>query len=76
MSDKLYEYLMKLPRKNLIALLYEALDSMQAYNGRSRTQCICMALGFKEEKVKNDGNLRWRYIPLAEVKRNTDSMGL
>ena len=68
MSDGLYELLMKLPRANLINLLYHALDEMQQYNGRSKLHCIMTALGAKEIE---EG--RWERPSIAEAKRATRS---
>jgi len=55
MTDALYEKLTKLPRKNLIALMWEALDYMQEWNGRTRTHCICKALGMPEGEALSPG---------------------
>ena len=71
MDDKLYELLMKLPRKNLIGCMMQALDEMQSWNGRSRLHCICMAMGC-DEKMKDDGNSTWTVPSLKEIKDNTD----
>lgn len=68
MSDGLYELLMKLPRANLIALLWEALDEMQGYNGNSKLHCIMTALGAKEIE---EG--RWERPSVAEAKKATKS---
>lgn len=32
--------------KNQANVLYEAIDFMQQYNGRSRADCICLAMGY------------------------------
>jgi|TARA_R110000851_G_scaffold131429_1_gene265312 hypothetical protein len=37
----------KLTQVKQIEVLYEALDYMQQYNGRSKTLCIAMALGYE-----------------------------
>lgn len=71
MDDKLYELLMKLPRKNLISVMMQALDEMQAWNGRTRLHCICIALGC-EEKMQNDGSQSYKVPSLKEIKENTD----
>ena len=75
MNDKLYEILLKLPRKNLIHLMWGALDEMQSYNGRSRQECIMQGMGAKE-KQKEDGTYKYVIESLAELKRNTENMGL
>lgn len=72
MQDELYELLMKLPRKNLIGCMMQALDEMQSWNGRTRTHCICTALGC-EETVKDDGSATYKVPPLKKIKENTDS---
>jgi len=77
MNDKLYKILTKLPRKNLIHLMWEALDEMQAHNARSRMECIMLALeGATESKEKKDGSMSYKIKSLAEVKRITENMGL
>jgi len=73
MSDKLYELLLKLPKKNLVNLLWESLDEMQSYNGNTKTYCICKALGFKEKE--ENGRIIFEEIDLSEMKKNTDTMG-
>jgi hypothetical protein len=37
----------KLTKDQKINILYEAIDIMQQYNGRSRFLCIAMALGYE-----------------------------
>ena len=66
---------MKLPKQNLINLMWEALDHMQAYNGRSRTTCICMAMDC-EEVEKDNGTVAFKPPSLKQVKENTENMGL
>jgi len=54
-----YEILLKLPKKNIINVLYEALEEMQQYNGRTVTHCIMTAMGVEEyEDGKWRGNLK------------------
>ena len=36
----------KLPNKNKVVTLLEAMDVMQQYNGRSKTECINIAMGY------------------------------
>lgn len=36
----------KLSKNKKIEVLYEAIDYMQSYNGRSRFLCIAMAMGY------------------------------
>jgi len=71
MNNEIYEILLKLPKKNIINLMWEALDHMQAYNCRSRTYCILESMGYKQVEDK-----KWRPCSLAEIKKNTDNMGL
>lgn len=73
MDERLYELLLKLPRRNLVHIMWEALDLMQQYNGRSKMYCIAMAIGAKEDS-KQDGKYS---IPSAQkIKENSESMGL
>lgn len=44
MSEWLYEYLMKLSQEQVVEIMYDALDNMEAYNGRSKTYCIVTAI--------------------------------
>jgi hypothetical protein len=77
MDDKLYEILTKLPRRNLIHLMWDALDEMQAYNGRSRQECIMLAVGNAAESKEHEstGEISYRIKSLAELKRSTHYMG-
>jgi len=77
MNDKLYEMLTKLPRRNLIHLMWGALDEMQTYNGRSRQQCIMLAIGnAAESEEQKNGTMKYKVKSLAELKRVTHNMGL
>ena len=76
MDNQVYELLEKLPRKNLIHLMWDALSIMQGYNGRTKQGCILEALG--AEVMDNDkGTFSYR-LPktFKEVRENTESMGL
>ena len=53
----------RLTKDKKIAVLYNALDYMQQYNGRSRFKCIAMAMGFDNY----EGNDR-RYFRISENK--------
>lgn len=64
-SDTLYRRLMLLPRANLIELMMEALDYMEAYNGRTRQQCLMLALEAKEI----EGG--WKLPSLKDMKEVT-----
>ena len=72
MDDKLYDLLMKLPKKNLINVVWSALDSMQSYNGRSRTFCVMDSLGVQPN---NDMENTWKMPTVKEAKKNTNDMG-
>lgn len=37
-----------------IHILWESLDYMQAYNGRSKTLCIAMALGYDNDEGEDN----------------------
>ena len=76
MDDQIYELLEKLPRKNLIHLMWGALEIMQGYNGRTRQGCILEAMG-ADIKNNDRGTLSYK-IPntLKEIKENTENMGL
>jgi hypothetical protein len=77
MDEKLYELLMKLPKANLINLMYGALDEMQSYNGRSRFACIMLAMGHAvDEELTETGRSKYKIKSLAELKRSTETMGL
>jgi hypothetical protein len=72
MDDRLHEMLMRLPRKNLVNLMWDALDHMQAYNGRTPTQCIVMAIG---GEVDDEGKCSVS-VGFGEIKKNTEEMGI
>ncbi len=75
MDEKLYNVLMKLPKKNIINLMWEALDAMQAYNGRTRTYCLLETLGAKCINFE-DPAPKYKLPSVADMRRNTESMGL
>jgi hypothetical protein len=76
MDDRLYEILTKLPRRNLIHLMWQALDEMQTWNGRSRQECIMLAIvPASESKENKDGTMSYKIKSLAELKRVTEHMG-
>ncbi len=45
-STEISDSYQKLTKDKKIEVLYEAIDYMQSYNGRSRFLCIAMAMGF------------------------------
>lgn len=51
MNEKLYKFLMGLPQDVMLGIMWSALDEMQSYNGRSRTDCIALALGCEETET-------------------------
>ncbi len=71
MNEKLYELLMKLPKKNLINIMWSALDEMQAYNGRTRMYCIMESIGADITEMEDGG---YKYLPpsISEIKKNTN----
>ena len=40
-------------KRNKVDILIDALDEMQAYNGRSKTDCIALAMGFEYTSDEN-----------------------
>lgn len=68
MTESLCNFLMKLPRANLINLMLESLDNMQHYNGQSRMRVILEVLGAKEIE---EG--RWERPSLVKAKEATSS---
>ncbi len=44
----------KLSKDKKIQVLYEAIDNMQTYNGRSRFLCIAMAMGYDNDEGLSD----------------------
>ena len=45
--DQIAREFSKLTQVKQIEVLYEALDYMQSYNGRSRFMCIALAMGYE-----------------------------
>ena len=48
--ENLYNYLLTLPKQELLNIMLEALDEMKGFNGNSYIHCICTAAGFEETK--------------------------
>lgn len=46
-SDEIHKQFDKLTKNQKINILYEAIDIMQSYNGRSRFYCIANAMGYE-----------------------------
>ena len=51
MESQLWEMIYKLPKENIVNLLFEALDEMQSSNTRSRSDCILLAIGATRESL-------------------------
>ena len=73
-SDILYNRLLKLPRVNLINLMWAALDEMEAYNRRSKIYCIMEAM--EAECIDSEEGTKWKIPSLPKMKKATDQMGL
>lgn len=41
-------------KRDKVSLLWDALDYMQQYNGRTRWQCVAMAMGYDNIEGLND----------------------
>jgi hypothetical protein len=76
MNDKVYDLLLKLPRKNLIHLMWGALDIMEG-SCQTRQGCILESMGAEVSDNMKTGGFKYRLPPtLKEIKENTDSLGL
>jgi len=53
-SEQINKEFSKLTKDKKIEVLYEALDYMQQYNGRSRFLCIAMAMGYDNWEGENN----------------------
>jgi len=40
-------------KRDKVAILWDALDYMQQYNGRSKTDCIAIAMGYERVDTHN-----------------------
>jgi hypothetical protein len=40
-------------KRNKVEILWEALDYMQQYNGRTKVQCIGLALGYSYDQMES-----------------------
>ena len=45
----------KLPNKERLELLWEALDHMSMYNGRTKWACIIIAMGYDQDTIVING---------------------
>lgn len=52
-SELLIEFTM-LNDKDTASVLYDALDYMQQYNGRSKSTCIIMSMGYENTEGEHD----------------------
>lgn len=52
-SDEIAKEYNKLSSSKKISILYEAIDVMQEYNGRSRFYCIARAMGYSNHEGLN-----------------------
>lgn len=48
----------KLSKPKKVEVLFDAIEYMQQYNGRSVRTCICLAMGYKMN-CDDDGNEVW-----------------
>lgn len=53
-SEQISNEFEKLTKDKKISVLYDAIDYMQSYNGRSRFLCIAMAMGYDNYEGRND----------------------
>ena len=67
MNEKLYQFLLKLPKETLLQKMIEALDIMQGYNGQSVTQAVASACNL-EMKENSEGRTVFR-IKKGDLKR-------
>lgn len=65
----LEDVLLSKTKAKLIEVLYEALDLMNQYNGRSHMYCIAVALGY--EAVENEDGSTTFKKPLSPESSNT-----
>ena len=68
MDERLNEKILKLPKQHIINLMWDALDIMQSYNGRTKQTCILEAMG-----AKSDGT-KWKLPSDEQLKKATESM--
>jgi hypothetical protein len=67
LSDRLNDYIKKLPKRAVINLMIAALDEMRGYNGQSQTSAICRALG--AEEIDTEKGTRWKLPTIASAKK-------
>lgn len=54
------KHISSLSNGEMYDLMWNALDFMQQWNGRSKFECICMALGYEVVEM-DDGSKRYRW---------------
>ena len=67
MNERLHDFLLQLPRENLINLMEMAVDEMQSYNGRTIDFCILTAL-----EAKPLDETKWKFPTLAHARNLTN----
>jgi len=75
MNEELYELLLKLPKENLINIMWNALDEMQAHNMRTRMFCIMESIGAIEKRDKHN-RIKYSVPKINIIKEYTSTMGL
>jgi len=58
-SDWLYEHLMTMEQHDMLEVMCDALDNMQAWNGRTATYCIATACP-DIEVIETDEGIKYR----------------
>lgn len=53
-SDQILKEFNKLTKDKTIDVLFDALDCMQQYNGRSKMLCVAMAMGYENYEGESD----------------------
>ena len=53
-SEDIQKEFSKLTKDKKIEVLYEAIDIMQSYNGRTRFLCIAIAMGYDNYEGENN----------------------
>tara|TARA_R110000796_G_scaffold146955_3_gene263693 strand:- start:1600 stop:1833 length:234 start_codon:yes stop_codon:yes gene_type:complete len=60
----------KLTQNKRIEVLYDALDYMQQYNGRTKFMCIAMAMGYENYEGANNTYYKSSKTTKVKVKTN------
>lgn len=76
MDDRLYDLMLKLPKKNIIHLMLGAMDSMQGYNGQSMNTCIIEAMGAEGRQDEETGKLSWKLPKVSVLRKRTEQQPL